>query len=196
MQDNDPPVERELSTFCQRNAMNAHHTNRPENNFMNYRDARGIDWQNRDENIRTLQIIVGALIAGLFGFMILMQRDLPQFRILSTSDWIGVFVFLVFTVLSFVLPPALCRSIVVQVENSPDLSAAEQAVQLFGAFQTKTIVGCAFLESAGCLNLTLNFNNGNAIGIALALVCILIIALRFPTRSRVLYWIADRMPNS
>ena len=166
---------------------------------MNIPDPRSIEWENRDQTITALQIVVGALSAGLLVFcaIVVVRNTFKLTNQLDPMTLVGGGFFLIGSLLSFIVPSAIAGASVSRVHSdSQDLSSQDQAQRLFAAFQVKTIVGCALLEGAGFFNLIVYMTQASILSIVCAVVCVALIAARFPTRSHVLHWIADRMPNS
>lgn len=148
--------------------------------------------------VRTLQIIVAALIVGCLTFasIAVFLRTSPEpaegeemaFVVTSMALAFGAFAL----VAQFVIGPMLRRqsrqTIVNQEGSSPD-----DPQRLLAGYQTSTIVSAAFAEGACFFNLIAHLIEGSPYTLLMAAVLVVSIAFRFPTVAGVSDWLEREM---
>ena len=157
--------------------------------------------------VRTLQIIVGALVFGVFFFMMIVlfvMKAKPEpldMRAVLSLTAIGFF--LVSVVARLIIPGliagAACKRIasgtwtpqsgVTQAQRSTSAFLKTDEGKLVVAHQTKTIIGSALLEGAAFFCLLAYMMEGQIYTIALSVALMLAILAGFPTRGGVDSWI-------
>lgn len=158
-------------------------------------DPRELDWKDQKSRILTLQIIVFALVNGvlIFAGIAYFQAENPM-RILWDSMTIsGIIGAAAAAVGSWIIPPILISSQVAEICRDADSDVAARASQLFDAYQVQTIIAGAILEGAAFFNLILLMLDKGAVPLLAAAVCVILLASKFPTRTRVLHWVAFQL---
>ena len=139
-----------------------------------------------DEMVRTMQIIAGALIAGVLLFALISVvaiGALSQDSSGTVVSLVGVFLAVAALVMHRVVPSAI------EQQARQGASRRLSVDQLAGLFRTRLIVGLAILEGAAMLNVVALIIEHNwwSLGITGLLVFWMLAA--FPTRTRVDHWI-------
>lgn len=150
----------------------------------------------RTEMLRRAQIVSAALMIGAGSFMgvaLLLKSD----EITDQPDIVAL-VGVVFSagmfLMHFVVPNIVSAGLLKQI-NTAEFRRAEEEYRfelLFPAFMTRQIIACAMLEGAAFLNLACFIVSGFAGNLIAAVVLIGLIAMRFPTASRLEFWVQDR----
>ena len=126
--------------------------------------------------IRTMQIINGALIAGVAVFALVMlgpaDGELEMLGMIATA-----FAF-VTTIVSFVLPGFLGDSRTLVTDG-----------ELLGLYQVRLIVGLALLEGAAFFNILVFSMEHHWASLMVGGILILLLLSRWPTRSKIESWI-------
>lgn len=150
----------------------------------------------RAEMLLRVQIITGAMIMGAVPFAIV-ALVLRMDDINSEPDIIAViglvisaFMFL----LHFIVPNLVAAVMLKQIQTSKVSSANDEKKfeLLFPVFQTRQIIACAMLEGAAFLNIVFFIVSGFGGNLIAAAILIGLIALRFPTATKVDFWVQDR----
>jgi high-affinity Fe2+/Pb2+ permease len=153
------------------------------------------------QHVLTLQIILGALAAGLTTYLVvvLVIRGLPEAGgepELLTYCSVGFFFMML--VASSIMPRVMVQAQLSQISRGawkPSTSDSEnadfstEAMQLLAVHQTQAIVRWAMLEGAGFFALTAYQLEGHWLSMAAALLVLALLLLLFPTRGRVENWI-------
>lgn len=148
--------------------------------------------------VRTMQIIAGALMIGVMLFTIVAvvahggraRNDifLPLLFVLITVPAI---------IARFIVPMMLVdfyrRKIVAAVQDGELKSSADVAARLFGVYQTKLIISLALLEGGAFLNNVAYIVAGQWWSLATAGILLLMMAIQFPTRNRLEYWVHEQL---
>jgi hypothetical protein len=144
--------------------------------------------------IRTLQIIVAALVMGVLTALITFCSlralgNVPPAPPTPMVSYVAV-AFAVMIVMPFAIVPALLvttarKRLAHQYGEGNDTLVSS----LFMTYQTKTIIGCALLEGVAFFQVIAYFLEGQQISLILAVAFMAGIALHFPTRTRVERWI-------
>ncbi len=165
--------------------------------------------------LKTLQIIVGALVFGLvmfLGIVLLLHFQQGPFQRpqagVESLPVISVVAFVIAAIqvpLAFVIPGVVaesqCKKIAdgtwnpMENSNAPPLDPKmmTDVTKLLFVNQTRTIIGAALLEGAGFLALIAYMIEGERYVLGLALFLIGGVASRFPTRTGLENWIDDRL---
>ncbi len=171
--------------------------------------------------VRTPQIIVGAMVAGLLVFLVIVlvviQHGMPGLPEVATILNSVAIAFALTAVLARLFVPGMIvararRQIAqgawqVPLPDQPQ-SRFSQAMQeqsarfteqtgdaggLLFVFQTKTIVACALLEGPAFFAFISYMLGRSPLALLLGGLLILGVALHFPTRSGVIHWIEDQL---
>ncbi len=173
------------------------------------------DSQWRDElgpMLRTLQIVVGALIAGTVGFLVVV---LVVFTTEDRGDAAPVITyvavaFAVTTLIARIVTPGIIiargrRAIargtwrLTQGSAAPPARIAEllertgDAGKLGILFNISTIVAAALLEGAAFFAIVAYMMEHSVLSLIVAVVLIFGLATHVPTRSRLIHWIEDQL---
>jgi hypothetical protein len=158
--------------------------------------------------LRTIQIIVAALSAGVITFLaiVFFIRPPDQSSFQAPGEgvilmWVGLVLGLLLIGLRFVIPNVIERSALASATDraryamttGDETSNGGVELALFSVFQTRTIVAGSLLEGAAFLNVTMYLIEGHAISIFMAVVCIAGIVLAFPTASSVAAWMEPHL---
>lgn len=150
----------------------------------------------RTELLRRVQIVTAALIMGSAGFMgiaLLVAGD----EISDQADviaWVGIAISVVMFFMHLVVPGILSRETLKQIKSADFSKAdAEQRFEmLFPVYMTRQIVACAMLEGAAFLNLVFLILSGFVGNLIAAVLLIGLLASRFPTASKLEFWVQDQ----
>ena len=161
----------------------------------------------------TVQIIVGALFAGSFGFLVV-AAVLVQMGTVEPNEemaWAMNLVLIAFLVAEMIALAMVPRLIVAQGRRKiaagqwpvPQGPGQEQfaefvercgdAGRLLAVYQTKKIIACALLEGVAFFAIIVYLITQSPVGLAVAIVMIVGLAFHFPTRSGVVHWIEDQL---
>jgi hypothetical protein len=154
------------------------------------------------EQLRTMQIIAGALPLGLAFFLGAAlitaggheERPAPQLPLLSV---VAAAMLVGCVPLSIILPKIITRTALRQILDGtfkiPEGAASEQfsstTAKLLSVRQTTMIVGMALLEGAGFMGCTAYIVEHQVQVLGVTGVAILAILIRFPTRGQVSAWL-------
>ena len=160
--------------------------------------------------VRSLQIIVGSLIAGCVIFLVIALATTGG-KVAAGGQSLLTYMAVVFAVTALiarmVVPGILIASTRRKITGgtwrppqspalNPTLAAllerAGDAGKLAMVFQTSSIVGAALLEGAAFFALLAYLVEQSPLSLILAGVLILGLATHLPTRSRVIHWIEDQ----
>lgn len=149
--------------------------------------------------IRVMQIIAGAIITGLTGFLVVAILCRGQFGggqglgaiagiPLLTALSLGMLI--VETPIAFVVPRNLLeksmRSITAQAQPEAEAS------QLLAVRQTTMIITMALFEGVGFLACIATLLEGHILAVSVAVICIAIMITNFPTEGRLRYWLDEQ----
>ncbi len=154
--------------------------------------------------VRVMQMITGALVAGVLGFLAVVlviqqqqaQAGQPplQTAIISLVAAGG---FVVMFGVWLILPPTLIRQGLAQIAGKP-ADPPNETRTLLALKQTTHIVACALLEGPAFFALTAYMVERQPYTLGIALACVLLILLSFPTQERMQRWLdeqLDRLDN-
>ena len=171
-------------------------------------------WQEEVGNrVKTIQIVVGALIAGCVGFLavaaVIVSGDAfePDPEMAQVMNLVLV-LFLVGDLIAWAIAPRMMvaqgrRKIADGAWTPPQGSGSGEMVKfiertgdagrLFALYMTRTIVACALLEGVAFFAIIVYLVTGSIVGLAIAVVLVIGLALHMPTRGGVLHWIEDQL---
>jgi preprotein translocase subunit SecY len=147
-----------------------------------------------------MQIIAFALIQGVVVFGIVavvmgLNREPGDPFITYIAAGFGALMI----VMRLVVPPIIANSMVGRLcretsgLNEPGQRDDERRRQLTAIYQSTMIIGMAFLEGAAFFNLVAYLSEVSPISLVVAGILLALMALAFPSRSRVETWIDDQM---
>jgi len=168
--------------------------------------------------VLTLQIVVGALVAGLLVFLVVVlvviQEGMPGApEVASILTYVAVGLALTAVLVRLFVPDMIVARGRRQIgegawqmpRSAPAHGATGQqhsaqfveqtgdAGRLFLVFQTRTIVAAALLEGPAFFALIAYMLGRSPLAMIVALLLILGVALHFPTQSGVLHWIEEQL---
>ena len=167
------------------------------------------DWNLLGKPLRTLQIIVFALTAGLVVFFIVAQvvpqRGGPDPDAGPVMTYLACAVAFLEVILRQIIPPRLVisgrrrlargqepvrvgrPSPVIDVEKTGD------AGRLFGLLMTSTITSCALLEGGAFFAFIAYIMENTLLSLSVGLLLTLGVAMHFPTQARTRHWLRHHL---
>jgi hypothetical protein len=149
-----------------------------------------------DDNVRTLQIIHGALAAGVSFFLAIVVLMIRKGEILGKQPWsvtpmitMVAILFAVAAIVAHVVIPSLL--VTSQRKAMAKTAKTEQGDfdGMVALYTTQKIVAAALLEGAAFFNTIAYFLEGTAIPLLLALLLVVLILNRIPSRDGMTRWI-------
>lgn len=141
---------------------------------------------------KILQIIHAALVGGVLFFFGFQLVNNPKFSELPNAlPLVPLVIALSGTVFSFIVPKVVRQSALAQLDTKEPQAIGE----LFKAYQISHIIGMAILEGAAflaCIALSGVFGEVPRWFLGVPIVLIVIMLLRFPRKTAIAEWIADR----
>ncbi len=149
----------------------------------------------KETSIRVVQIIVLGLIMGvviLCGVMLAVGPSEPTSQRILTYCAVGLAP--VMLALHFVVPGAIVTGVRQQIssEEWKEMDFADRFECLYPVYQMTRIVGWAMLESAAFLASIAYLVEGQIWVFGIAALMIVVMALSFPTNSRVERWVENQ----
>lgn len=149
-----------------------------------------------DGNLRALQIIHGALAAGVLFFLGIVVLVLREGEFLGKQPWsvtpLITLVAIVFGVAAIVAHIAVPGLLVASQRKAMAKTAKTEQGDFDGIlalYSTQKIVGAALLEGAAFFNTIAYFLEGTAIPLLLALLLVVLILNRIPSRDGMTRWV-------
>ncbi len=146
--------------------------------------------------LKVVQLICFALITGVL-LATLIFAGITDWQDVNTGMdplvLIGVFIAMVIMVMAFMLPGIIGNAAATEARNTSKKRSDRRLAKLATAFQTKTIIQFALLESAALLNLILFFMEKSIISLALVAVLVALMLLALPRATSMEDWIAERL---
>lgn len=146
--------------------------------------------------VRIAQIITGALIAGALTFagiaiVISGGRFDGEPGILS---WVAVGFSALMFVNHLILPDVVARQALarIPVEGLSEQSDDRKFLTLFPVFQVRQMLACALLEGAAFLGAVAYLAEHSAIGLGCTAAMLVLMAIRFPSRASVTFWVENK----
>jgi hypothetical protein len=156
---------------------------------------RGFDDLERySPQVRTLQIVTGALIAGPIMFS-LFTMGLGAWNKNGDPDilnWVAIGLSIVVAIISYFLPNTI-RPSMLSDQLSPDMDARAQSLALY---QTRMIVRYAPIEGAAFFNLVAFLVTGARLSLGVAALLIAVMISIFPTRARITHFLETEEWNA
>jgi hypothetical protein len=142
--------------------------------------------------LRAMQIVAGALMAGVvfFGVIVIVNGSLNQPPKAGILSFIGVGFAALMFVLHLIVPGIMAKNVKLESTGTSEVE------RWCGMYQTKMIIAFALLEGAAFLNLVACMSEHNWWSLAVAGGLVLIMAVQFPTRTRVEQWIETQRMNN
>ncbi len=159
-------------------------------------DSTNIEWENQGASVLNCQIIVAALCMGMLTFAgVSLYQSGFQVKLMATATTlIGVIAAAGAIVMSFVFPPLVSGLSTSRLSSSQEPNS-EIARQLLAVYQTQLILGCAFLEGAGFLNVYLYKMFESIFPLVAFAICLALLVARIPTKAKIQRWMAKRLQH-
>ncbi|MFN9717549.1 MAG: hypothetical protein ACK58L_02580 [Planctomycetota bacterium] len=152
-----------------------------------------------DQQVRVMQIIVAALLTGVltfFGVVLVITggnvfgQNKPQLLTMIAAVFAGMMV-----IAHVVVPSAISKTHVRTLHGNvqSDSAAESRIASLVGIYQTQLIVSIALLDGAAFFNLIALMTEQHVMSTIVAACLQFMILLKFPTRTKVTWWVQDRM---
>ena len=148
-------------------------------------------------SVRSMQIVASALMAGVLFFAAIVAVVTGS-KLNGQPDvltWMGGAFAAVAVVIHFVLPPMIAKkSWERAIANGlRQKSESEQIQHAMNDYQCQLIVGHALLEGAAFMNLTVLIAGRSVINLGVVIALLVLMLIRFPTTTKVTWWIQDRL---
>jgi hypothetical protein len=151
-------------------------------------------------HVRTMQIICGALAAGVIAFLVvvLVLRGTPDPAAEpDVLTYVSIGFFLVILVVSMIVPRAILQSQLAQIARGTwkppqqlpaGYDVSSESAKLLMAYQTHMIMRLAMLEGAGFFALVAYQVEGHWLSLGVAICALALLLSQFPTRGRLESW--------
>ena len=143
-----------------------------------------------------LRIIVVALAMGVLAFaayVAVQNAGKPQ-NVGTNVHYLGLALSVPMLLAAFIVPRLTPKTMpVLPTGQQPADPEVAEAMGIFAAIQTSTIIGCAILEGTAFLNLVLYMINVELVHAAIAAFCVILILAQFPVNSRIEQRIEDQL---
>ena len=154
---------------------------------------------NFDQQLRVMQIIAGALMMGVitfFGIVLVITRGNifgqgnPGIVTMIAGGFAGLMI-----VNHLVIPSLITKARLNQLKSwDSDVQNSDLKVaSLLDIYRIQLIMTLAFLEGAAFFNLVSVMIENHVISLIAATVLLGLMAVRFPTRAKVSWWVQDRL---
>ena len=152
-----------------------------------------------DQQLRVMQIIAGALMMGVITFLgvvlvitkgnVLGQGN-PGIVTMIAAGFAGLMI-----VNHLVIPSIITKARLNQIksQDSDGQNSELKLASLLGIYRMQLIITLAFLEGAAFFNLVSVMIEHHVISLIAAVVLLGLMAVRFPSRTKVLWWVQDRL---
>ncbi len=150
-------------------------------------------------SVRGMQIIAGALMAGVLFFLGLVltvkQGDVFNFNPPGFITIIAAGFGFLMIVNHIVIPRIIGSSQLKQVASQgfEEADEATRIDQVVGVYRSQMIIGLALLEGAAFFNLIALMTEKSGFSLCVAMVLFALMTLRFPTRDKVSFWVQDKL---
>lgn len=158
------------------------------------------------KQLRTMQIIVFVMLAGCLSFtaiavaVVNMRVTVVPTPNLPLITYIALGVALVDAILSFIVPkfmlPTQLRAMIqggkLSGSSPPETSVNDSILTLYRLYQTQLIVSAAILEGAILFLVIAYMVEAQIVSLMAAAPLILLLAMKFPTLSRLERWIEEQ----
>jgi hypothetical protein len=151
-------------------------------------------------HVRTLQIICGALAAGVIAFLVvvLVLRGAPDAAAEpGVVSYFSIGFFLVILLVAMIVPRAILHSQLAQIARgtwkppqqlSANYDVSSESAKLLIAYQTHLIMRLALLEGAAFFALVAYQMEGHWLALGVAICALALLLFQFPARGRVEDW--------
>jgi hypothetical protein len=154
---------------------------------------------NFEQQLRVMQIIAGALMMGVITFLgvvlvitkgnVLGQGN-PGIVTMIAAGFAGLMI-----VNHLVIPSIITKARLNQIksQDSDGQNSELKLASLLSIYRMQLIITLAFLEGAAFFNLVSVMIENHVISLIAAIVLLGLMAVRFPTRTKVSWWVQDRL---
>lgn len=164
-------------------------------------DPRNAGPQNEtfEGSVRGMQIIAGALIAGVLVFFGVVlggtQGDVFGTQTPDIIGILGVLFGLIAIVNQFIISKVIAGAQLKQIASNgfSELDEEETFNQICGVYRGQLIVSLALLEGAAFFNLISLLSEKSIVSLAVVIVLLSFMAIKFPTRDKVSFWVQDKL---
>lgn len=155
--------------------------------------------QNFDQQLRVMQIIAVALMMGVLMFLgvvlVMTQGDIfgqgnPGMLTMIAAGFAGLMI------VNHLVVPALVTKAQLNKLNSEESGPKDSdntKDSLLAIYQTQLIITLALLEGAAFFNLISVMIEHHVISLIAAILLLGLMAVRFPSRTKVSWWVQDRL---
>ena len=152
-----------------------------------------------DQQLRVMQIIAGALMMGVITFLgvvlvitkgnVLGQGN-PGIVTMIAAGFAGLMI-----VNHLVIPSIITKARLNQIksQDSDGQNSELKLASLLGIYRMQLIITLAFLEGAAFFNLVSVMIENHVISLIAVVVLLGLMAVRFPSRTKVSWWVQDRL---
>lgn len=152
-----------------------------------------------DQQLRVMQIIAGALTMGVmtfFGIVLVITKGNifgqgePGIVTMIAAGFAGLMI-----VNHLVIPSIITKARLNQLksQDSGGQNSEQKVESLLGIYRVQLIITLALLEGAAFFNLVSVIIENHVISFIAAMVLLGLMAVRFPTRTKVSWWVQDRL---
>lgn len=155
-----------------------------------------------DQQLRVMQIIAFALMMGAMSFfgvvLVVTQGDVFGMQQPGLITIIAAGFAFIMIVNHFVIPPIIANAQLKRLAGggTSDAEKEQRVASLASVYQVHLIVGLALLEGAAFFNLIALMIGKSAASIAVVVVLLSLMLLKFPTRTKVTWWIQEKLTES
>ena len=154
---------------------------------------------NFDQQLRVMQIIAGALMMGVITFLgvvlVIIKGNVlgqgkPGIVTMIAAGFAGLMI-----VNQLVIPSIITKTRLNQIksQDSDGQNSELKLASLLSIYRMQLIITLAFLEGAAFFNLVSVMIEHHVISLIAAIVLLGLMAVRFPTRTKVSWWVQDRL---
>ena len=152
-----------------------------------------------DRQLRVMQIIAGALMMGVlmfFGVVLVITKGNifvqgnPGIVTMIAAGFAGLMI-----VNHLVIPSIITKARLSQIksQDSDGQNSELKLASLLSIYRIQLIITLAFLEGAAFFNLVSVMIEHHVISLTAAIVLLGLMAVRFPSRTKVSWWVQDRL---
>jgi hypothetical protein len=152
-----------------------------------------------DQQLRVMQIIAGTLMMGVIPFLVfvlvitkgnILGQGNPGIVTMVAAGFAGLMI-----VNHLVIPSIITKARLNQIksQDSDGQNSELKLASLLSIYRMQLIITLAFLEGAAFFNLVSVMIEHHVISLIAAIVLLGLMAVRFPTRTKVSWWVQDRL---
>jgi hypothetical protein len=152
-----------------------------------------------DPQLRVMQIIAGALMMGVLMFLgvvlVITKGDVLRQENPGIVTMIAAGFAVLMIVNHLVIPGLITKAQLNQFksQDSDEQNSEQKRASLLGIYRMQLIITLALLEGAAFFNLVSVLIEHHVISLTAAVVLLGLMAVRFPTRTKVSWWVQDRV---